>query len=93
MDQLVEPVGSFGGYQKINLVIVGCVTMISAMYYNMIIINYIEPSITCHVRKNLANNFSTMMDSTDENYTTCDMWNSFSEHEAHNTKSPFVCTG
>jgi hypothetical protein len=89
MDQLVEPVGSFGTYQKINLAIVGCVTMLSAMYYNLIIINYIEPNIECQSKRNQFN--FTVPEY--ENYTTCDMWNSHNEYISSDTISPFDCKG
>ncbi len=85
MDALIEPVGPFGGFQKVNLFIVGCVTMLTAMYYNMIIINYLEPDITCYLRNNIS---SVLIANTS---STCDMWHSYIESLETNVKSPYIC--
>lgn len=88
MDMLIEPTGSFGRFQKINLGIVGCITMLSAMYYNLIIINYFEPDIKCNVKNGYAN--SSFMDNKRQ-FSTCDMWDDYSQSINTNTHSPFIC--
>lgn len=88
MDTIVEPTGSFGRFQKINLGIVGCITMLSAMYYNLIIINYFEPDIKCHVKNTHVN--SSIFDN-DRQFTKCEMWNDYTQSLSSDTQSPFIC--
>lgn len=85
MDALIEPVGPFGGFQKVNLFIVGCVTMLTAMYHNMIIINYFEPDITCYSRTNSSTVIVANASSK------CDMWHSYTESLETNIKLPYIC--
>ena len=74
MDSIIEPIGPFGLYQKISLLIVGCITCLSAMYYSLILLSYFEPPIRCTYTLYDGNNI------TQQNLiATCDTWNNFTQ--------------
>ncbi len=88
MDSFIEPIGPFGTFQKINLLIVGCVTMVSAMYYNLVIINYIEPVIDCRMK---SDNSSIVL--VNDQMSNCEMWDEYKDSVEAGTESLYYCTG
>lgn len=68
--------------------------MVSAMYYNLIIINYIEPILECHVNENyLEENNLTDLITGDTQFSKCKMWKNYTESLEAEVQSPYICKG
>jgi MFS family permease len=75
MDMLIEPAGSFGRFQKMNLFIIGLITSLSAMYYSLVILNYLEPNIRCGVKRGYDKNLTLFYHNKLKQETSvCNLW-------------------
>lgn len=96
MDSLIEPAGAFGRFQKLNLFIIGCITSLSAMYYSLIILNYLEPNIRCKVMPGLGRNTSLFyLSILRKESDICNLWNNYTinflENSNSNEKPFYTC--
>ena len=94
MDILIEPAGSFGRFQKLNLFIVGCITSLSAMYYSLVILNYLEPEIKCKVIPGLSRNLTQFYANKLKKETDmCQFWTNYTVgfKESNEKQSFYLC--
>lgn len=79
MDALIEPAGSFGRFQKLNLFIIGCITSLAAVYYSLVILNYLEPNIKCRLSSYHIPNRTEYINQLNKE-SICNLWHNYTIH-------------